>query len=313
MEILQESVMLNMAQVLLPYLGELSMTSLFRLAVLTIGAAAVLVPVVQAVEPEAVNKAIDRGVVCLKQLQNDNGTWPMHPPNEIGSTALASLTLLECGVAPNDPSVQKAAQAIRLASTNCTHTYSISLSILFFDRLGEPADVPLIESLAVRLLAGQNGSGGWSYKCPPLAECEINRLMTIITNRPVAKSDTQPGAGPVRRALSKEIQAQLAIISKQVPNVSQRGTGDNSNTQFATLALWVARRYGMPAEQAFSRIEARFRGSQGDDGGWGYGNFPNAAALFMRQDRSSAAMTCGFARNGCQPGDCTGRHCSKKS
>jgi hypothetical protein len=46
--------------------------------------------------------------------------------------------------------------------------------------------------------------------------------------------------------------------------------GDNSNTQFACLALWVARRHGLPVEESIRAIEARFRLTQRPDGGWSY-------------------------------------------
>src|SRR5262249_576362 len=45
---------------------------------------------------------------------------------------------------------------------------------------------------------------------------------------------------------------------------------DNSNTQFAVLGLWVARRYGVPVDKALEITEARFRRCQGADGGWAY-------------------------------------------
>jgi hypothetical protein len=46
--------------------------------------------------------------------------------------------------------------------------------------------------------------------------------------------------------------------------------GDNSNTQFGILGVWVARRYGLPVENALARIDQRFRTSQNGDGGWSY-------------------------------------------
>jgi len=51
--------------------------------------------------------------------------------------------------------VQNAADAVRKDALRLTHNYSISTSLLFLDRLGDPQDVPFIESLAVRLLAAR--------------------------------------------------------------------------------------------------------------------------------------------------------------
>src|SRR5262249_7706209 len=101
-------------------------------------------------EADDVQRAVDRGVAYLKGLQNADGTWP-HA--QFGATPRAGLTLLECGVAANDPAVQKAADTARQTSVSLTDTYSLALTILFLDRLGDARDVPLIESMTIRLLA----------------------------------------------------------------------------------------------------------------------------------------------------------------
>lgn len=49
------------------------------------------------------------------------------------------------------------------------------------------------------------------------------------------------------------------------------GTSDNSNTHFAVLALWAARRHDVPVDRSFALLARRFRSSQdGGEGGWGY-------------------------------------------
>jgi hypothetical protein len=236
---------------------------------------------------EDIDKAVERGVDALRQMQTGNGTWTH---NEIGATALAGLTLLECGVKPDDKAVQKAAGAVREAGVKLTHTYSLSLSILFLDRLGDPEDIPLIESMTVRLLAGQTASGGWSYHCPDVSPAEVKRLTDHLRQRnelvgrrelpkegrvtPKDDKDGKEKTEPRRTAkdLPKEIQDQLALINRQRPGPGGEGHdgSDNSNTQFASLALWVAHRYGLPVEPALDRIGGRFRASQNGDGGWDY-------------------------------------------
>src|SRR5947209_2212300 len=64
----------------------------------------------RAVDTDAVNKAVERGVAGLRSMQREDGTWP-HV--NIGATALAGLTLLECGVKADDRAVQAAALAVR--------------------------------------------------------------------------------------------------------------------------------------------------------------------------------------------------------
>src|SRR5262249_7133559 len=126
-------------------------------------------------------RAIQQGVTFLKSQQAD-GSWK-YQDTHAGATALAGLTLLECDVPADDPAVQKAAQALRPKTIELTHTYSLALASLFLDGLGEPDDGPLIQSMAVRLLAGQNSSGGWSYDCPPVNKDEARRLTILLQKR----------------------------------------------------------------------------------------------------------------------------------
>jgi hypothetical protein len=258
---------------------------------------ALAAPAARATDQEAINRAIERGVASLKKLQQADGTWP-HP--QIGATALAGLTLLECDVAPTDPAVRKAADAVRAASVHVTHTYSIALSLLFLDRLGEEADVAVIESLTVRLLAGQTANGGWDYNCPDVPEAESRRLTGLLKQR--NELSTRPAANPQRtadksrdekaagqRELTKEIRQQIEVINRAAP---QKATGrdDNSNTQFAVLALWVSRRHGLPVDGALTLVNARFRNSQNGDGGWDY--MYRAHSPGGRGGKSTATMTC---------------------
>lgn len=221
----------------------------------------------RAVDQEAINRAIQSGVAYLRTLKKANGSWP-HA--EMGATALAGLTLLECDVADDDKDVVAAAEFVRGASISCTNTYSISLAIMFLDRLGSPADVPLIESLTVRLLAGQTGTGGWTYTCPPISDAEVRRLSTVVKGNSELVGRAQlPKPDGKRRTIadvSPEIKSQLIGIGGYSP----MGFGDNSNTQFATIALWIARRSGLPADTAIGNIDRRYRGTQQADGGWLY-------------------------------------------
>ncbi len=237
-------------------------------------AALAAAPPARAADKDAVNAAIARGVKNLRSLQAQNGTWAND--HTTGLTALCGLTLLECGVPVDDDAVQKAAAAVRSASATMDKTYDISLSILFFDRLGEAGDVPLIESLTVRLLAGQNLEGTWSYPCPPIGAEEQRRLTTLVKKREElgrAKDDPKPEPGQrTVKDLPREIQDQLA----QVPRARHDGmlNGDHSNTQFAVLGLWVARRYGLPVDDALAATERSFRAKVYPGGGWGYSTPP---------------------------------------
>src|SRR5262249_10939120 len=95
---------------------------------LTIVTAGVLAPGAAASDAADARKAVERGVRALRALQLADGTWPH---NDIGATALAGLTLLECEVPANDPAVEKAALAVRRVGLRMTGTYALALSVMF--------------------------------------------------------------------------------------------------------------------------------------------------------------------------------------
>jgi hypothetical protein len=257
----------------------------------------------RAADKEAVQRAVDQGVAYLKGTQAPGGAWQyLDDPKMVGdatagATSLCGLALLESGVPANDPAVEKAAGVVRQAAITLNQTYSLATAVMFLDRLGDPADGALIQSMAVRLLAGQDPlDGGWSYRCPPPNDAEVNRLQALLKQRNELVARPAPPEAPQSRpgkeTLPKEIQQQLRLINQQA-GASTRQATDNSNTQFAVLALWIARRKGIPVETAMRRIESRYRTTQQSDGGWGY--YPPAEAESARvlwAAPATPAMTC---------------------
>jgi hypothetical protein len=367
-------------------------------------------------EQEAVNHAIDRGVSYLKRTQQKNGTWANPRGNwsgakfhghyyAIGFTALPGLTLLECGMPASDPIIRQAAQFVRAKAAKLDQTYELSLAILFLDRLGDPEDKKIIQTLALRLIAGQSATGGWGYKCPLLSNQVQMELLTAlrhmdpiaddkpgmagqIAQKPpemgaiaraggapplggvAAQSGSPPLSGGMMRSpgepsslegstgeekkgeakspestirkapgrgregqgvgildnkrpenLAPELQAPAdkktpmtkpdGKADKDKPSDAKAGprksnkpyaipgrikvlpvmqdptmqvlqdpannpndpfltTTDNSNTQFAILALWRAQQYGVPMKRSLNLIVRRYQTSQNADGSWGY-------------------------------------------
>jgi hypothetical protein len=217
-----------------------------------------------------VNAAVVRGVRYLKTTQADSGTWAAGGLPPTGCAALPGLTLLECGVPPGDPNVQKAAEYVRKAAPGLSMTYELSLAVLFLDRLGDPRDEEHIRTLALRLVAGQTATGGWGYECPvlpPPAQKQLASLLADAEGRPEAR--LAPLAGP---ALLPEVQ-NLPVardLRSLKPESFRSFVGDNSNSQFAVLALWVARRHAVPLERTATLVVARYRGSQEASGRWLY-------------------------------------------
>lgn len=254
---------------------------------------------VSAATQREIDAAIQRGTEYLKG-QFKNGAGPRGDSYGIGPTALVGIALLEAKVPASDPAMQAIAAAVREASYKETKTYQLSLCLLFLDRLEDPADVPRIQMLAVRLLAGQNSQGGWGYECVDgVPQVEEQRLRAgLKVNQLVGGSGEKPTPPPKdSKDISKdhrkkpsggklhpEIEKYAAALWSR--RTTDRGD-DNSNTQFGVLAVWAARKHGVPVEPALELLEKRFIATQTPQGGWGYNG-----TLMSVGFNATPAMTC---------------------
>lgn len=67
--------------------------------------------------------------------------------------------------------------------------FEVLEGILFLDRLGDPKDKKIIQTFALRLVAGQSATGGWGYKCPLLptrSQMELLIALRHLDQRPSA-------------------------------------------------------------------------------------------------------------------------------
>lgn len=179
---------------------------------------------------EEVETARQKAIEFIRSQQKTGGSWE-YPNHDVGITALCTLALIENGAATYDPVVERGYRYVRRNAPEQKSTYDIALCVLLLARVGDRLDRPLIRTMGARLLAGQTLSGGWSYSCPDVDSSVLQDLKRL---------DRKDGAG------------------------------DNSNTQFAVLGLWVASRYGVPIEEAMKDVGFRFVNTQNEDGGWGY-------------------------------------------
>jgi hypothetical protein len=247
-----------------------------------------------------VNQAIDGGVKYLRGLQKADGSW-----QHVGGTALAGLALLEAGVPPSDEAVRKAAAYVRRLSIQEAYQYNVSLAVMFLDRLGDPQDEPFIQALAIRLLSGQirhgtGQAGGWAYYIRGPQPGEVERLTACLRTRKDPADQPKPAKEAKEKTLQRpkavprELLAQIDAIYRAPKPVGGITVADNSNTQFALLALWVARRHGIPVERALELAEQRFRSTQHANGGWTYQTAPPGIPLATNpQDANpTPQMTC---------------------
>src|SRR5262249_57380859 len=78
-----------------------------------------------------------------------------------GHTALVLLALLESGVPPSDPAVQRGLAYLR--SLRLERTYDVGLQTMVFARVGDPADRQRIQEHVDWLLSAR-APDGWTYR-----------------------------------------------------------------------------------------------------------------------------------------------------
>ncbi|VTU01299.1 mg-chelatase subunit : Uncharacterized protein OS=Planctomyces maris DSM 8797 GN=PM8797T_31608 PE=4 SV=1 [Gemmataceae bacterium] len=213
----------------------------------------------RAATPKDIDAAKKKGADWLRAKYKSAPTTFGGDSNGPGPMCMAGLAMLEAGVPGDDPAVKAVTAAIREVGWTQTRTYPASLCLLYLDRYGDPADVPLIQLLGLRLLMGQTSNGGWGYDfyLPGLSAEDLAALKAL----------KPPPVGKLHPDLEKYAQAMVAYRAK----TALPPADDNSNTQFAVIAMWVSRKHGVPVNDALALIERRFRASQSTQtGGWAY-------------------------------------------
>jgi hypothetical protein len=226
-----------------------------------------------AATPREIKDAINKGAKALKQCN--------YADLDIGRAALVGLALLESEEVSNkDPCLKTITEKVRTESWKQFKTYELALCLMYLDRFGDPNDEVSIQVLGVRLLAGQSPGGGWNYNCiaePPQKEVDVLRAI-----KPIEQQGTPKLHPEVEKYQQKLVSARLKTGAIK---------DDNSNTQFAVIALWISRKHGVSVEPALQAIETRFLTTQGSTGGWAYLGPPEGKAQ-GEVDSSSPSMFC---------------------
>ena len=135
----------------------------------------------------------------------------------------------------------------------------------------KPGDNPRNPSIqgTERKPAGDTATGAALSQRPPL-ELLPERILAGV-QRPVdgkKGTDLLPADVP-ERVKKLPVLQDPDKVKEQVRNAPPFAT-DNSNTQFAILALLAAKRHGVPMERSLALMVMRFQTSQNRDGSWGY-------------------------------------------
>jgi hypothetical protein len=116
---------------------------------------------------DQVRKAIVLGVDYLKAQERD-GRWEKNVIQPGGETSLALLALLNCGVKPSDPIIQRGLRYLRGLEPHST--YVVALQTMVLAEARQPEDLQRIKRNADWLLKARSlgpdgkSGGGWSYQ-----------------------------------------------------------------------------------------------------------------------------------------------------
>ncbi|MFH0946035.1 MAG: prenyltransferase/squalene oxidase repeat-containing protein [Planctomycetota bacterium] len=189
---------------------------------------------------DRVNQAIFQGVSCLRAQEDQLEAGLFEPEYPGGATCLAYYTLLMCGVSPDDPFALRLEQQVVAISREVSHTYTLSLALLGLMSGNREDHGATIALLIARLEAGQfrqENGGAWGYTLPAGHTGETGR------------------------------QRRHAVAHWAAPD----GWWDNSNSQYAILALRAAVDFGYAVDpKVFERAAEHFLEEQKSNGGFGY-------------------------------------------
>ena len=224
-----------------------------------------------------VNKAIERGIPYLKKKQRGNGSWGDMDSTAknyeggddsydypAGPTALTLLTLLKCGVPADDPVIITGFEFIERKYRIPTTAYEISALIMALEARANP------------------------YKRDRTREADLKKTHVKDTRVKLAAADRK-----WMRGLIKALEARATKggwrYGGGVPNPHGIAR-DISSTQYAMMALFVAKRCGTKVSERLIRDGIRYcLDQQLDSGGWPY----IKGARERRESVASGTMTTG--------------------
>lgn len=113
------------------------------------------------IDQERINRAIDLGVAYLLARQSIDGKWSPYSGYSQASTAIATYTLMACGLGRRHEAVLKGLAQLRQEKS--PHTYSASLQLMAMVAGNDPQDREFILDLSEDLMEWQLSNGLWAY------------------------------------------------------------------------------------------------------------------------------------------------------
>ena len=217
----------------------------------------------------------------------------------VGYTCLAGLALWSAASRRAIRDFATRSPASAATPTNWRIPTRSALAILFLDRMGEKSDKRIIQMLAGRLISAQTPTGGWGYNTTKYTAAESATLLAALRKfsppqaEPPPSPRSRPGTlglcikssddtlvrppPPFDAARSRKAAVDsLPAKMKKLPVVRDKesliledpkdkgsepttGSTDNSNTHFAIIGLWAARKHDVPTDRSFALLVQRFQ------------------------------------------------------
>jgi hypothetical protein len=138
------------------------------------------------VPQEAINSAVDRGVIWLRGQQRRDGSWGENdmtpgghrdPRNDL--TAFCAYTLLKCKVPYEDPAIQRALTFLDTAWPSTTYSYANQILLLSIceDSKHEPRLKELVEGM---LELRHKSHGIWGYPGHPSIQTDLSNTQYAV-------------------------------------------------------------------------------------------------------------------------------------
>ncbi len=122
-------------------------------------------PAAKLIEPEQVRESIQRGIAYLKRQQKVDGSWAEWNGLPGTTSSLCALALLNAGVKPSDPDMQRALGYLRKVRTD--RTYPLSLQTMVLCQAEPERDIGQIIANVKALVQSQRNDGrlrgAWGY------------------------------------------------------------------------------------------------------------------------------------------------------
>ena len=228
------------------------------------------------VDPKAVNAAIDKGMQWLLNK------FPQNKFSEQKYAELVLLTLVHAGLPPEHPIIRDNFQ--KLLDRNLSDTYNAGLRALLLEKVNRKFYQLQLAEIAQFFAENQCDNGQWAYN-------GRNRKLTPSVYNPVATSAKKKVVPGATQTMDEGPPPGKEIKLPQ-PVRSGKKTGDNSNSQYAVLALFAASRAAVAVPKGpWQEVERWFESKQNPDGGWGYDSAEVPGVGIVTTDMSSGSMT----------------------